>query len=89
MREEFDLILVDGGNDIDNGLAFGALQQARSPPAGTTQQEVALKNWERIAPLYESLVFDFSALLVNQYRNDDACSTSIWENGWALKRRRC
>lgn len=67
----FDLILTDTGNDIDNGLAVGALEYIGNNYCIITQQETILKRYERVKPIYEKLGIRFSSYIVNKYTDRD------------------
>lgn len=71
IESAFDLILVDTGNDIDNGLAVGALEYIKDNYCIITQQETILKRYERIKPVYEKLGIRFSTCIVNKYTHRD------------------
>lgn len=67
----FDLILVDAGNDIDNALAVGALEQIKERYCIITQQESMLKRYEKKEPLFERLGISFSSYIVNKHTSSD------------------
>lgn len=73
MENEFDLILADTGNEIDNGLAVGALEYIEEKYCIITQQESILRRYERIRPVYERLGVIFSSYIVNKYNERDPC----------------
>ncbi|HOA42299.1 MAG TPA: hypothetical protein PKG53_02405 [Bacillota bacterium] len=73
MENEFDLIFADTGNDIDNGLAVGALEFIEEKYCIITQQESILRRYERVQPVYERLGIDFSFYVVNKYDAQDPC----------------
>lgn len=71
LKSEFDLILVDSGNTLDNGLALGSLKFCSSRLLVLTQQETMLKRYEELLPLYEKLGLDFSSLIINKFSSQD------------------
>ena len=73
LRETFDLVLADTGNDIDNGLAFGALECIEDRYCIITQQESILKRYERLKSLYDRLGLTFSSHIVNKYSHRHPC----------------
>lgn len=73
LESELDLILIDTGNEIDNGLAVGALEYIGEKYCIITQQESILKRYERVKPIYEQLGIDFSLYIVNKYTDQDIC----------------
>lgn len=74
IADEFDLILVDAGNDLDNGLAVGALEGISNRYCILTQQESMLKRYEENKTLYEQLGFSFSGIIVNKFHKQDPYS---------------
>ena len=73
IESKFDLILVDGGNDIENGLTVGALEYMGEKYCVITQQESILRRYESVKPIYEELGITFSLYIVNRYNDGDAC----------------
>jgi len=71
MQEEFDVIIADTGNDLDNGLAVGALERITNRLLVLTQQESILRRYERLKPVYDKLGFRFSRTIINQYIPED------------------
>lgn len=74
IEEEFDVIIADTGNDLDNGLAVGALERIPERFCILTQQESMLKRYESIEFLYRKLGIDFSCYVVNKYSDEDPYS---------------
>lgn len=71
LRGEFDLIFVDSGSDVDNGLALGALVMADELCLVLTQQESVLQRFEKLKPLYGQLHLSASMILCNRFEEDD------------------
>lgn len=71
LKNEFDLILVDSGNTLDNGLALGSLNFSSIRLLILTQQETMLRRYEELLPLYEKLNLSFSGYIVNKYSSLD------------------
>ena len=71
MQEEFDIIIADTGNDLDNGLAVGALERITDRLLVLTQQESMLKRYERLKPVCDKLGFRFSRTIINKYISED------------------
>lgn len=67
----FDLILVDSGNEIDSGLAVGALQMTENRLMVLGQNETLLSRMEALMPIYKALELRFRAYVVNRYMADD------------------
>lgn len=68
---EFDLIIADSGNEIDNGLAIGALSNSENNFLVFTQQETILKRYERIKRIYRRMNIDFKHYIINKYCEED------------------
>ena len=71
ISKQFDLIIVDSGNDLDNGLAIGALKYTENRILILTQQETALRRYEELATTYVTLGFAFQRFIINKYYLDD------------------
>lgn len=74
MKEEFDVIIVDSGNDLDNGLAVGALELINDRFLVLTQQESMIRRYEKIVPLYSRLNISFDRKILNKYSDSDPYS---------------
>lgn len=71
---EFDLIIADCGNDPDNGLAVGGLSISCETIFVMTQQESALKRYEKLRETYDAMGVHFDAYLVNKFFGHDPYS---------------
>jgi MinD-like ATPase involved in chromosome partitioning or flagellar assembly len=71
IRESFDIIIVDSGNNIDNGLSMGALQYTAHRFLVLTQQETMLRRYEQFRELYKSLQLDFPLIVINKHLQID------------------
>ncbi|MDD2484557.1 MAG: hypothetical protein PHQ50_06010 [Eubacteriales bacterium] len=71
VEDDFDVILVDTGNELDNGLAIGALERIKNRVLVISQQETMLRRYEIQKPLYKKLGFSFERTLVNKYQKED------------------
>lgn len=68
---EFDLIIADCGNKLDNGLAIGTLSIAEDRFLVATQQETVVRRHEKNRKLLEDLGIEISALIINKYYDQD------------------
>jgi hypothetical protein len=84
----FDLVIVDGGNRIDNGLAFGALLYDANRFFVLTQQETALSRWEKRKALYERLGVMPKAYILNNYVEKDIYPADYVARRFAEENRR-
>lgn len=64
---EFDLIIADCGNVLDNGLAVGTLSLAGEIYLLATQQETVIRRYERSRKVLEDLGIGISAFIINKY----------------------
>jgi hypothetical protein len=71
---EFDIVIADCGNNIDNGLAVGALTVSKEILYVITQQESVLKRCEKLNETYRSLGLEIAAYLANKYDEQDPYS---------------
>ncbi|MBR0596830.1 hypothetical protein [Sinanaerobacter chloroacetimidivorans] len=67
----FDIVIADSGNEIDNGLAIGALQCSRDIFYIVTQQETSLSRYEKRKDIYDNVGVVFSDLILNKYVEHD------------------
>lgn len=68
---EFDLVIADAGNEMDNGLAVGALSLSEEVFLLTTQQESVLRRYEKNRKLLDELGVGIAAFIVNKYYEQD------------------
>ncbi len=71
VEDDFDVIIADTGNDLDNGLAVGALEKIFNRVLILTQQESMLRRYEKLQPLYIQLGISFPYIIVNKYTEKD------------------
>lgn len=71
LGDAFDLILIDAGNDLDDGLAVGAIRRADEGVLLLAQCESALRHHEEAAPLARRLGFAPRLVVLNRYRDKD------------------
>jgi hypothetical protein len=67
----FDIIVVDAGNNIDNGLAVGAISVCGELFLVMTQQESILARWEKRQRIYERLRIVPDVYVLNRYFEKD------------------
>ncbi|MCL2437243.1 MAG: hypothetical protein FWD00_04305 [Clostridiales bacterium] len=71
LHNKFDLLIIDSGSDIDNGLAFGALRMKSLKYLVMEQSESSIKRYEKMREIYERLEIAFDKHIVNKYVEDD------------------
>lgn len=71
IASEFDIIIADCGSDLDNGLAIGALSASEDIFLIISQQESAIKRFEKNKPLMKELNIKESAYIINKYSEQD------------------
>lgn len=76
VTEKFDIVIADSGNELDNGLAIGALSSTRNRFLILTQQETVLYRWERNRDLYQRLGICFDVYILNKYYEQDPYNLS-------------
>lgn len=85
---EFDLVIADCGNELDNGLAVGALAQSEEIFLIAAQQESALRRYERNRKVLEELGIGISKYIVNKYFEQDPYSISYIANRLEVEKDR-
>lgn len=80
-KQQFDILIVDAGNELDNGLALGALQAGDENVFLLTQRETALSRWEKRKFLYDKLDIKFSLYIINKYEEKD-----LYSKNYIIKR---
>lgn len=68
---EFDLVIADSGNELDNGLAAGTMTVSEEIFLVMTQQESAIRRYEKNRKLLDELGIEISAYVVNKYYDQD------------------
>lgn len=71
LEDQVDLILIDSGNEIDHGLAVGALAHSQNRFLILTQQESMLRRYEQLYDLYQELSIQFSGFIINKFQTGD------------------
>ncbi len=64
---EFDLVIADSGNELDNGLAVGALSVSDEIFLVVTQQESVIKRFEKNRAVLADLGFEISNYVINKF----------------------
>ena len=68
---KFDLLVLDAGSDVDNGLAFGALTMKSLKYLIMEQRESSIKRYEKMKEIYDKLCIDFDKYILNKYVESD------------------
>ncbi|HVI42190.1 MAG TPA: hypothetical protein VM577_16175 [Anaerovoracaceae bacterium] len=68
---EFDLVLADTGNELDNGLAIGTLSVSEEVFLVATQQETVIRRYEKNRKILEDLGIAISAFIINKFYEQD------------------
>ena len=85
---EFDLILADCGNELDNGLAIGALSAAEEIFLVATQQETGIRRFEKNKRIMENLGIAVSACIINKYYEQDPVGLSYLAGRMEIEKER-
>ena len=73
---EFDLVIADSGNELDDGLAVGALAVSDEIFLVAAQQESALRRYEKNRTTFDDLGLGISRYIVNKFYEQDPYSLS-------------
>lgn len=77
MREQFDVVLLDAGSNIELGMAISALNATPNRILVTTQQPQALKRFKQVQyQVLNKLSVDKFLLVVNKYVDTSALSNA-------------
>lgn len=71
IEPEFDIMIADCGNEIDNGLAIGAMTVAEEVFLVATQQETGIRRFEKNKRLIENLGIPITSAIINKYDEHD------------------
>ncbi|WP_324823734.1 hypothetical protein [Sinanaerobacter sp. ZZT-01] len=71
IMDEFDLIIADCGNDIDNGLAIGALENAALLYMMIPQKESGLHQYEIKSDFYSRLKLNQTSMILSHFYDED------------------
>lgn len=71
-KEKFDLIIIDAGSRIEEGISLGSLFSSDQIYLVLNQTESSLRNYEWHSELYHQLGLEFSKFLINKFEKDSA-----------------
>ena len=71
-KEKFDLIIIDAGCRLEEGISLGSLFSSDQIYLVLNQTESSLRNFEWHVNLYSKLGIEFSKYLINKYDKDSA-----------------
>ena len=69
---EFDLVIADCGNQLDNGLAVGTISVAEEVFLVVTQQESVLRRYEKNRKTLDDMSIVISVFIINKYYEPDS-----------------
>lgn len=81
----FDLVIVDGGNDLDNPLTLGAFSTTKNIYCVISQQESMLNRYDLMQPYYKKIGIEFSAYILNKFLSSDPRTVAYVEKRLATK----
>ncbi len=87
VNEQFDLVIVDSGNSIDNGLAIGALESGNKNYIVLGQQETSISRYEKNCQMINSLGVNFDGFIINKYIESDLYSRKYFEKRLNVDRK--
>jgi len=76
LEDDFEVIVIDAGNELDDGLTIGALQNASCFFCIVSQKESYLDNFTVLTDIYKQLEVDVSMIIVNHYDTKDSYGLS-------------
>ncbi len=68
---EFDLVIADCGNELDNGLAIGTISVSEEVFLIATQQESVIRRYEKNRTVLDDLGIGISVFIINKYYEQD------------------
>jgi len=71
LADKFDLIVIDSGSEIDNGLAYGAVKMKGLKYLVMEQTESSIKRYENMREIYEKLDIGFDKYVLSKHYSDD------------------
>ena len=80
----FDLLIIDSGSEIDNGLAFGILKMKNLKYLVMEQKESSIKRYEKMRKIYEKLEINFNKYILNKYYENDPLTIKYISSRLAL-----
>lgn len=83
---EFDVILADCGSELDSGIAIGALSIAEDVFLVSTQQESAIKRFEKNKALMDKLSIKIKICIINKYYEQDPYGLNYLANRLKIKK---
>jgi len=85
---EFDIIIADCGNELDNGLAVGTLTVSEEIYMIITQQESMIRRYEKNKCYLDDLGFGITAFIVNKYYEQDPYGLSYLSSRMQIEKER-
>lgn len=67
IQDQFDLIFIDAGNNLDDGLCIGSLKYSNHQVKILTQNEVTLNRNEQLKDVYKEINVQFNHHIINRY----------------------
>ena len=83
---KFDLMVIDSGSEIDNGLAFGALKMKGVKYLVLEQRESSVRRYEKMKAVYEKLGIGFDKYIISKYFDDDPLTISYVSSRLSIDR---
>jgi len=68
---EFDMVIADCGNALDNGLAVGTISVSEEVFLVATQQESVIRRYEKNRTVLDDLGIGISVFIINKYFEQD------------------
>lgn len=68
---EFDLVIADCGNELDNGLVVGTLSASEEVFLVASQQESVIRRYEKNRKIFDDLGIGIYEFIINKYYEQD------------------
>ena len=81
LRDEFDLIILDTGSEIEDGFSLGAILASDSVYMVINQSESSLRRYEWYSFLFDHISLDFDSFILNKYNKN-----SVYEKEYIAER---
>ncbi|MEA4987775.1 MAG: hypothetical protein VB095_06920 [Anaerovorax sp.] len=84
IKDKFDLVIADCGNDLDCGLTTGALESSGLLYLIVSQRESSLRQYELKLDFYRRLDMNVTGIIVNHFQEDDPLTLDYIGKRFAL-----
>jgi len=86
LNDKFNLIIIDAGSEIDNGLAYGAVKMNGLKYLVIEQSESSVARYEKMKEIYDRLNINFDKYILSKYYSDDPLSVNYISSRLSLNK---